>query len=493
MDLTNNLSLSRWYRGKSRPSYEKGGFFVEDAEKKGSQNMTLDLSKLQLPTGEIVIDEKILKDYGQNKFTQEKITGSKPAVLIDAKSIVDVQATVKFANQEKIAVTVYGGGTSIVNGSAGENGGIVLNLTKLNKIIEINTADQTAVVEAGVLNGTLDEEVRKQGYFFAPDPGSKPISTVGGNIATNAGGMSSLKYGTTKQSVLGLKVVLADGTIVETGGRCFKNNAGYDLTDLFVGSEGTLGVVVEATVRILPIPFGNATTGLATFADMKALSVAVEKISASGLNPSMLEALNKTSIEALDALEGTDMGKEGAEALLIFQLDVTPEGALEALKETLEQNKALHVSVTDDSEYAKKIVKIRQDYYKAEAAYGRLVVEDVAVPLSKLPELAEFVDNLSFTSPVKAFLGGHAGDGNFHPNIAIPKDLDTIPEDVQSAITKIFAFAQSLGGTISAEHGIGDLKYGWIVSQLGQEVVDLQRKVKQAFDPNNILNPGRKI
>ena len=153
----------------------------------------------------------------------------------------------------------------------------------------------------------------------------------------------------------------------------------------------------------------------------------------------------------------------------------------------------MHVSVTDDPEYAKKIVKIRQDYYKAEAAYGRLVVEDVAVPLSKLPELAEFVDNLSFTSPVKAFLGGHAGDGNFHPNIAIPKDLDTIPEDVQSAITKIFAFAQSLGGTISAEHGIGDLKYGWIVSQLGQEVVDLQRKVKQAFDPNNILNPGRKI
>lgn len=455
--------------------------------------MVLDLAKLQLPNGEIIIDVETLKAYGQNKFTQEIIKGSVPDAVIVAKSIADVQATVRFASQEKIAVTVYGGGTSIVNGSAGQSGGIVLNLSRLNRIIEVNTADQTAIVEAGVLNGTLDEEVRKQGYFFAPDPGSKPISTVGGNIATNAGGMSSLKYGTTKQSVLGLKVVLADGTIIETGGKCFKNNAGYDLTDLFVGSEGTLGIVVEATVRILPIPFGNPTTGLATFSDMKALSVAVEKISASGLSPSMLEALNKTSIEALDALEGTEMGGKGAEALLIFQLDVTPVGALEALKEILEANNALHVSVTDDPEYANKIVKIRQDYYQAEAAYGRLVVEDVAVPLSKLPELAEFVDNLSFTSPVKAFLGGHAGDGNFHPNIAVSKSLDVIPEDVKSAINKIFTFAQELGGTISAEHGIGDLKHDWIVSQLGQEVVDLQQRVKNAFDPNNILNPGRKV
>lgn len=455
--------------------------------------LTLDFKKLQLPTGELLTDEATRKDYGQNKFTQEIINGNKPAAVIVAKSISDVQATVKFANQQKVAVTVYGSGTSIVNGSAGQDGGLVLKLTELNRIIEINTADQTAVVEAGVLNGTLDKEVRKQGYFFAPDPGSKPISTVGGNIATNAGGMSSLKYGTTKQSILGLKVVLADGTIVETGGKCFKNNSGYDLTDLLVGSEGTLGIVVEATVRILPIPFGNPTTGLATFPNMKTLSVAVEKISASGLRPSMLEALNKTSIEALDALEGTNMGENGAAALLIFQLDVTPVGALTALKELLEQNNALHVSVTEDPQYAKKIVKIRQDYYEAEAAYGRLIVEDVAVPLSKLPELAEFVDNLKFTSPVKAFLGGHAGDGNFHPNIAIPQDAAVVPQDVKNAIEKIFAFAQSLGGTISAEHGIGDLKYGWITSQLGQDIVTLQRKIKHVFDPNNILNPGRKV
>ncbi|KRL05429.1 FAD-binding oxidoreductase [Liquorilactobacillus oeni] len=455
--------------------------------------MTIKIEKLTIPDGKIERELTVRKKYGQNRYTQEIITGNLPAAVVHAESIADVQATLRFANQHGAAVTAFGAGTSIVNGSAGEQEGLVLDLSALNKIVEISIPDQYAIVQAGVLNGDLDEEVRKEGYFFAPDPGSKPISSVGGNIATNAGGMSSLKYGTTKQSVIGLKVVLADGTLVETGSKCFKDNVGYDLTDLFVGSEGTLGIIVEATVRILPIPFGTPTTGLATFSSMKSLSVAVEKISTSGLSPSLMEALNNTSIEALDKLEKTDLGKGGAEALLIFQLDVTPVGAIEALKKILHENNALHVSVTNERDYAQKIIKIRQDYYQAEAAYGRLVVEDVAVPLSKLPELAEFVDQLTFKTPVKAFLGGHAGDGNFHPNIAIPRELTAIPSDVTEAIKKIFAYVQSLGGTISAEHGIGDLKDAWVLPQLGQNLVDLQKKVKKTFDPNNILNPNRKV
>lgn len=455
--------------------------------------MVSDFEELKNLDGEIETDLEVRHKYGQNKYTQSIISVNTPLAVVHAASIRDVQATLRFANKEHLSVTALGGGTSIVNGSAGEEKGLVLDLSPLDKILEISVPDQYAIVQAGVLNGVLDQAVRKQGYFFAPDPGSKPISTIGGNIATNAGGMSSLKYGTTKQSVVGLKVVLADGTLIETGSKCFKDNVGYDLTDLFIGSEGTLGIIVEATVRILPIPFGNPTTGLATFESMEALSMAVEHLSGSGLYPSMLEALNKNSIEALDRLEKTDLSKGGAEALLIFQLDVTPAGALEALKKILQADKALYVSVTDDAEYAQKIIKIRQDYYEAEAAYGRLIVEDVAVPLSKLPELAEFVDKLSFSTPVKTFLGGHAGDGNFHPNIAIPSNLEVIPTDVEEAINKLFTYVQSIGGTISAEHGVGDVKDAWVLPQLGEQLVKVQQKLKAAFDPAGILNPGRKL
>ena len=455
--------------------------------------MTVDLKALKLPDGELVTDPAALKEYGIDKFTQELNSGNHPLAAIKARSVADVQAVLRFANEKKLPVTARAAATSIVNSSAGENGGLVLDLSEMNRILKISIPDQIAVVEPGVLNGDLDQAVRKSGYFFAPDPGSKPISSIGGNIATNAGGMSSLKYGTTKQSVYGLKVVLADGTLVKVGGPTFKNNTGYDLTHLFVGSEGTLGIIVEATVRLMPLPFGNPVTGLATFKDMKQLSVGVQKLSGSGLYPSMLEALNDTSIEALDRLEKTNLAGDGASALLIFQLDSAAAGSVEASKKLLKAAGALQISVTNDADYAKKIIKIRQDYYQAEAYYGRLVVEDVAVPLSKLPDLAAFIEKLKFTTKVKAFLGGHAGDGNFHPNIAIPKDSKGVPADVQKAIDQIFEYVISLGGTISSEHGIGELKNKWVEPQLGAATAELQRKIKATLDPNNILNPGRKL
>lgn len=451
------------------------------------------IDELTIPDGRIITDAQEVQKFSGDKYTEAIEAVNQPLAVVEAQSTADVQAAVRFANAHRIPVTARAAATSIVNGSAAEKDGLIIDLNQLNKILEINIPNQYAVVQAGVINSDLDNEARKQGYFFSPDPGSKPISSVGGNIATNAGGMSSLKYGTTKQSVIGLKVVLADGTVVETGGKTFKNNAPYDLTDLFVGSEGTLGIIVEATVKLLPVPFGNPVTGLATFANMKQLSVGVQNISGSGLYTSMMEALNKTSIEALDRLEHSDLGQGGAESLLIFQLDVAPAGALDALKKILKSSGALRVNVTDDPDYAKKIIKIRQDYYQAEAAYGRLIVEDVAVPLSKLPDLAEFVENLKFSSNVTAFLGGHAGDGNFHPNFAVSKELDQTPDDVNDAINQIFKYVQSIGGTISAEHGIGDLKEKWVLPQLGQNLVALQKKVKLTFDPNNVLNPDRKL
>ncbi|CAH0418318.1 FAD-binding oxidoreductase [Periweissella ghanensis] len=455
--------------------------------------MTVIEQQLIIPDGEVLTDAKTLAAYGLNTFSQEVTQPHQARLVVKARSIADVQATAIFCNTQKIALTVRGSGTSIVNSSAALDNGVVLDLSTLNQIIEVNIPNQYAIVEAGVLNGDLDREARKAGYFFAPDPGSKTISSIGGNIATNAGGISSLKYGTTKQSVIGLKVVLADGSLIEVGSKTFKNNVGYDLTDLFIGSEGTLGIIVEATVRLLPVPFGNPVTGLATFKNMKALSIGVQKISGSGLYPSILEALNSTSIEALDRYEHATLAKDGAQALLIFQLDVAPVGAVTALEKILKESAAIQVSVTDDPEFATKIIKIRQDYYAAENAYGRLLVEDVAVPLSKLPELAEFVESIELSSNVKAFLGGHAGDGNFHPNFAIANDLAEIPAEVTTAIHQIFEFALGLGGTISAEHGIGELKNEWLTATLGQQVVALQQQIKAVFDPHDILNTGRKV
>lgn len=452
-----------------------------------------EISTLTIPDGRILTNPTQITELSDDHYTEAITEISIPVAVVQAKSVADVQVTAKFANEHKIPLIARGAGTSIVNGSAAQKDGIILDLSALNRILEINIPNQYAVVEPGVLNEELDQEVRKQGYFFSPDPGSKKISSIGGNIATDAGGMSSLKYGTTKRSVIGLKVVLADGSLIELGGKTFKNNVPYDLTHLFVGSEGTLGIIVEATVKLIALPFGATVTGLATFYSMKQLSVGVQNISSSGLYPSMLEALNQTSLEALDNLEKTDLGANGAKALLIFQLDVAPTGSLDKLQEILSNSGAAHVDVTDDADYAQKIIKIRQDYYQAEAAYGRLLVEDIAVPLSKLPELADFVEKLEFKGQVKAFLGGHAGDGNFHPNFAIPHEVKEIPAELDQAIDQIFEYVLSLGGTISAEHGIGDLKKKWVNQQLGPDLVALQQRVKLAFDPNNILNPGRKV
>ena len=227
--------------------------------------MSTDLTTLALPDGEVVTEPPVLAEYRLNPYTQETAAEGQLIAVVFATSVADVQATLQFATTHHIPVMTQGARTSIANGAAGLDGSILLNLSRLNHIVALQPENQTAVVEAGVLNGDLDQAAREVGYFYAPDPGSKPISTIGGNIATNAGGMASLKYGTTRENVLGLKVVLADGRLLELGGATFKNNASYDLTDLFIGSEGTLGVVVEATVRLRPIPFGDTVTGLATF------------------------------------------------------------------------------------------------------------------------------------------------------------------------------------------------------------------------------------
>ena len=454
---------------------------------------TTNFSSLQLPDGEIALDEQTLKKYGANNFTQEITTEVLPDAIVFAETIADVQATIRFAAANHIAVVPQGAKTSIVNSAAGLSGSLILNLSRMNHILSIEPENQVAVVEPGVLNGDLDAETRKVGYFFSPDPGSKRISSVGGNIATNAGGMSSVKYGTTKQSVLGLKVVLANGELVTLGGKTFKNNASYDLTDLLVGSEGTLGIIVEAIVHIIPIPSGNSITGLATFPTIHELMRAVQAVQASGVNPSMLEILNRVSIEALDEYEHSHLGSHGEQALLIFQIDVAVAGVLEKLDKLLQEYGATKIDVTEDAGRTAEIIKIRQDIFAAGAQYGRLIVEDIAVPLGQLAKVADKAEELADKYQQRLLLLGHAGDGNLHPDIILEDRDGDLPEGTQKFIDELLDFVIQVNGTVSAEHGIGSLKNAWVPKQLDENVRALQKQVKKAFDPVGILNPGRKI
>ncbi|QDJ59612.1 FAD-binding protein [Weissella hellenica] len=454
---------------------------------------TTNFAPLQLPDGEIALDEQTRATYGVNDYTQEITTKVMPDAVVFATTIADVQATVKFAATHQIAVVPQGAKTSIVNSAAALTGSLVLNLSHMNKILAIDPKDQVAVVQPGVLNGDLDTQVRQVGYFYAPDPGSKPISSIGGNIATNAGGMSSLKYGTTKQSVLGLKVVLANGELLTLGGKTFKNNAAYDLTDLMIGSEGTLGIIVEATVRLLPIALGQPVTGLATFPTIHELMQAVQAVQASGVNPSMLEILNRVSIEALDEYEGSHLGSHGEQALLIFQIDVAAADALSTVEQVLHTYGATKIDVTEDQQRTSEIIKIRQDIFAAGAQYGRLIVEDVAVPLGQLAKVADKAETLASKYDQRLLLLGHAGDGNLHPDIILEDKEGALPEKTQRFIDELLAFVIQVGGTISAEHGIGSLKNAWVPNQLDANVRILQKQIKQVFDPLDILNPGRKI
>ena len=455
--------------------------------------MSTDLTTLALPDGEVVTEPPVLAEYRLNPYTQETAAEGQPIAVVFATSVADVQATLQFATTHHIPIVTQGARTSIANGAAGLDGSILLNLSRLNHIVALQPENQTAVVEAGVLNGDLDQAARKVGYFYAPDPGSKPISTIGGNIATNAGGMASLKYGTTRENVLGLKVVLADGRLLELGGATFKNNASYDLTDLFIGSEGTLGVVVEATVRLRPIPFGDTVTGLATFADVHALTHAVQVLQASGVNPSMLEVLNRVSIEALDEYEGIDLGGRGEQALLIFQLDVAVAGALDLVDDLLRKAGAQTIDVTSDPDRTATIIKIRQDIFAAGAQYGRLIVEDIAVPLGQLATVADRAEAIAAKHGQRLLLLGHAGDGNLHPDIILESKDGALPAETQAYIDELLPFVISIGGTVSAEHGIGTIKKKWVPQQLSPAVQTLQQQIKAVFDPTGILNPGRKF
>ncbi|MEO7146766.1 MAG: FAD-linked oxidase C-terminal domain-containing protein [Terrimesophilobacter sp.] len=411
-----------------------------------------------------------------------------PLAVVSARTISDVQAVLRIASQHSVPVVPRGAGTGLAGGGTGSTGEIVLSLRRMNRVLELSVEDQLAVVEPGILNGDFNDSLSKHGLWFAPDPASRAISTIGGNIATNAGGLLCAKYGVTREAVLGLTVVLASGDVMRIGHRTVKGVTGLDLTALMIGSEGTLGVVVDATLRLLPIPKGPRATLSALFPNVDSAAHAAAAITASGLTPAVLELLDSTSLQLIDEYLGLDLSSQG-QGYLLAQCDGS-ESATEANKiASILRSHRGTVEVSMDEQQGERLLAVRRSFHPALAARGTVLIEDVAVPRSRLPEMFAAIAVLEKKFGLSIPTVAHAGDGNLHPNFLV--DTPEIPQIVWDAAGELFAAAIRMGGTLTGEHGVGVLKKRWLGDELGSTQLELQRQIKHVFDPQGILNPGK--
>jgi glycolate oxidase len=404
-----------------------------------------------------------------------------------------VSEILKLANEHYFPVIARGAGTSLAGLAVPQQGGLILDMARMDKIIDINIEDRLAVVHPGVVYADLDRALVPHGFFFPPDPASGAVCTLGGNVATNAGGIKGAKYGTTKDYVLALEVVMADGRILHTGSRCMKTSSGYDLTKLFVGSEGTLGVITEITLKINPKP-PLISTAMATFDDLEDAGRAVSQIMHSGILPCALEIVDQQTIKAIN--QNTDLNLPEVEAILVAETDgYTQEETkyqIDKVVEIFRRNKASTVKRADNRQEAEALWEARKSAYGVMARINNnLFVEDLAVPMSKIPAMLRAISDLAKKYDLKIPTVGHAGDGNLHPVISFD---GTNPEEVhrvEEASSELFEKVIELGGTLTGEHGIGLAKarfMGWEHDKMSMEIM---RAVKRVFDPNNILNPGK--
>ncbi|WP_344757183.1 FAD-binding oxidoreductase [Leifsonella bigeumensis] len=422
------------------------------------------------------------------------VSATAPLAVVTARSVEDVQATLRIADEFRMPVVPRGAGTGLAGGAIAEAGEIVLSTLAMNRVLELSPADELAVVEPGILNGDFNDSLREHGLWFAPDPASRAISTIGGNIATNAGGLLCAKYGVTREAILGLKVVLADGRLLELGHRSVKGVSGLDLTALMIGSEGTLGVIVEATLRLRQLPRGTVATIGAYFPDVRSAATASAAITAAGLAPAVMELLDAASLHAIDAYLGLDLSSRGTACLLVQTDGVASAAEADEVLAIIRSLGGEAESSTDAVE-GERLLAIRRAFHPALEAQGTVLIEDVAVPRSMLPEMFRRIGAIEEKYGIAIPTVAHAGDGNLHPNFLIeesaPGELPQVPERIWEAAGDLFAAALELGGTLTGEHGVGILKRRWLGKELGQDQLALQREIKRVFDPRGILNPGK--
>ena len=424
------------------------------------------------------IDQGPVTDYHQ------------PLAVVWAESVAQVQAVVRAAAAFGVPLVTRGAGTGVSGGAHATAGCVVLNLTRINQILEINPEDEVARVEPGVINGDLNDAVAVHGLMFAPDPASFKISTLGGNIATNAGGLRCAKYGVTRDAVLALDVVLADGSLIHTGHRTFKGVAGYDLTSLFVGSEGTLGIVVGATVRLRYMPTIVRTLAV-FFPSVQQAAAGVLALGAARVQPCILELLDGPSLQELDVRNGSNLSSRGT-ALLLIQFDGLAAEAEEAIA-AVELEKVGGSVNREDPEQAARLVELRRNNRGLDVDAENRVGEDVAVPRSQLVHYITALEEMARRHEVNLHVIAHAGDGNLHPTFSVPGFEPAGIAALNAALDESIDKALDLGGTITGEHGVGQYKLRWLPLEQAAEVLELQRSIKALFDPQGILNPGKAI
>jgi glycolate oxidase len=445
--------------------------------------------KKHLPAGELVLEPQTLKHYAADKW----FAAQQPDAVTLPRSVKSVSAILHFANQHKIPVTARGAGHGYVGGCVPVYGGIVLSLERMNRIKQINAADFVAIVEPGVVTQKLQEAVEKRGLFYPPDPASRANNFIGGNIATNAGGPRCLKYGVTRDYVLGLEVVLADGAIVRVGGRTHKNKTGFDFTRLFVGSEGLLGIVTEATLKLIPLPPFRACLAFG-FNSMKSAVRALETILSAGFLPCALELADEFTLAA--AYQRTKSNRlRGCRAHLIVELDGQEKSVrqeLRDLEQIVRRQKPLFLERGLGAAKCEEIWKIRREFSYALRDTGLTKLnEDIVVPRSRLEDLFRFAAKLQKKHGLPVACFGHAGDGNIHTNVMVDFNQPGADHRAEAALDELFAQVIAWGGAISGEHGIGLAKKRWWPRAVSNEVRELHRVVKKALDPKGILNPGK--
>lgn len=449
----------------------------------------VDVSTLSaaLPDGMVVTDPDILAAYRQDR-AQDPSAGT-PLALVRPVVTEDVQTTVRWCAEHGVPVVTRGAGTSLSGGATAVDGALMLTTEKMRGIA-VDTATRTAVCKPGMFNAEVKAAAAERDLWYPPDPSSYEICTIGGNAATNAGGLCCVKSGVTVDYVLGLEVVLADGRAVRLGGKQLKDSAGLSLTRLFVGSEGLLGIITEVTVRLLP-PQAPACTVVGIFPTVHDASRAVVAVTAR-TRPAMLEFMDSTSINAVEDLLRMGLDRN-AGAMLIAQSDAPgPAGAAEIalIEEAFHANRAGEVFTTDDPAEGEAFTQARRVAIPAVEKKGSLLLEDVGVPLPALPDLVDGVAAIAADNGVTIAVIAHAGDGNTHPLIVFDPTDDDEARRAQLAFDQVMGLAVEMGGTITGEHGVGRLKKGWLPAQLGDDVMDLTATVKNALDPHGILNPG---
>ncbi len=450
------------------------------------------------------LEKAIVSIVGKDHFTRNIIDlvsyacdasehCNRPLCAVFAETTEQISDLLKLANRENIPITPRGAGTGLSGMAVPIRGGIILDLSRMNKILKISIEDRIAVVQPGVIYANLEKALAPHGFFFPPDPASGKVSTLGGNVATNAGGLKGAKYGTTRDYVLGLQVVLPDGRVMRTGSKAMKSVSGYDLTRLFVGSEGTLGIVTEITFKINPRPTATSTA-LATFDNLEDAGTAINQIMHSGIIPSALEILGRETISAIN--QNTDLRLPEVDAMLLVETD----GYTEA-ETAFQMEKVIAIfnaNHPQEVKEAKTEAEVKDLWAARKSAYAVLsriktssVLEDVTVPMTHIAELLRGIADISKKHQIQIATFGHAGDGNLHPQILYDGYNTEQVERMEKASADLFELAIGLEGTLTGEHGIGLSKAPFMTLEHDPVAMDMMRTLKRTIDPNNILNPGK--